>query len=75
VELTAPDDVLRSRLSTRDAKTATASDARAEDFDLLNRRYQAPTALEDANHLRIDATGAPQDTTLAIFKGLIRLND
>ena len=75
VELTAPDDVLRSRLSSRDAKTATASDARAEDLDLLNRRYQAPSALEDANHVRIDATGSPQETTLAVLKALIRLND
>lgn len=75
VELTAPDDVLRSRLSSRDATTATASDARAEDFDLLNRRYQAPTALEDANHVRIDATDSPQETTLTILKALIRLND
>ena len=75
VELTAPDDVLRTRLRSRDAKTATASDARAEDFDLLDRRYQPPTALEDARHVRIDATGSPQDTTLAILKALIRLND
>jgi len=75
VELTAPDDVLRDRLSTRDAAHATASDARAEDFDFLDRRYDAPTALEDAHHVRIDTERAPQETTLAMLKALIRLTD
>ena len=75
MELTAPDDVLRDRLSTRDAAHSTASDARAEDFDFLNRRYDAPTALEDARHVRIDTERAPQETTLAILKALIRLTD
>jgi hypothetical protein len=75
VELTAPDDVLRDRLATRDADTAAASDARAEDFDLLTARYEAPTALEDPRHVRIDTEDDPQETTLAVLKALIRLND
>ena len=75
VELTAPDDVLRKRLATRDAETAAASDARAEDFDLLTSRYEAPTALEDPRHVRIDTEEDPQDTTLAVLKALIRLNN
>jgi hypothetical protein len=75
VELTAPDDVLRRRLSTRTEESATASDARAEDFGLLDARYQAPSALEDPRHVRIDTQDDPQDTTLAVLKALIRLND
>jgi len=75
VELTAPDVVLRERLSHRDADTATASDARAEDFDTLNRRYEAPSALEDSRHVRIDTERSPEETTLALLKALIRLND
>jgi len=75
VELTAPDDVLRDRLATRDVETATASDARAEDFDVLSARYEAPTALEDPHHVRIDTEEDPQETTLAILKALIRLNE
>ena len=74
VELTAPDAVLRERLATRDAASATASDARADDFDMLDDRYQAPTALEDPFHVRVSAADAPEDTTLAILKALIRLN-
>ena len=75
VELTAPDDVLRERLAGREAGSATASDARAEDFDLLDARYQPPTALEDPRHVRIDTEDDPQATTLAVLKALIRLND
>jgi Predicted kinase len=75
VELTAPDDVLRDRLARREAGSATASDARAEDFDLLDDRYQALSALEDPRHVRIDTDRSPEDTTLALLKALIRLND
>jgi aminoglycoside phosphotransferase family enzyme/predicted kinase len=74
VELTAPNAVLRNRLACRDADSATASDARAENFDFLSDRYQAPSALEDPRHVRVDAEGDPQDTTLAVLKALIRLN-
>jgi aminoglycoside phosphotransferase family enzyme/predicted kinase len=73
VELTAPDDVLRGRLSDRNATSAHASDARADDFEDLSARYEAPTALESPFHVRVDTEDAPDDTTLAILKALIRL--
>ncbi|PQJ33424.1 hypothetical protein BSZ35_01375 [Salinibacter sp. 10B] len=75
VELCAPDDVLRERLATRSAESATASDARADDFDMLNARYHPPTALEDPFHVRVDTEASPPDTTLSILKTLIRLNN
>ncbi len=75
VELQAPDEMLRERLATRSADSATASDARVEDFDMLDARYQPPTALEDPFHVRVDTEDAPEETTLAILKALIRLND
>ncbi len=75
VELTAPDDVLRDRLSSREAGSATASDARAEDFDVLDARYEPPSPLEDPRHVRIGTERSPEDTTLALLKALIRLND
>ncbi len=75
VELTAPDDVLRDRLAARDADTATASDARAEDFDMLNARYEPPTALEDPFHVRISTEDSRRQTTLSALKALIRLHN
>jgi aminoglycoside phosphotransferase family enzyme/predicted kinase len=73
VELTAPDDTLRERLAARDGAAATASDARADDFEMLSRRYEAPSALEDPFHVRVDAADDPEDTTRAILKALVRL--
>jgi predicted kinase len=72
---TATDDVLKRRLRRRTAAAATASDARASDFNQLSERYQAPDALEDPRHVQIGTEGAPDDTTLAILKTLIRFSD
>jgi aminoglycoside phosphotransferase family enzyme/predicted kinase len=75
VELTAPDATLRERLSSRDAHSAAASDARAEDLDMLSARYEAPTALEDPFHVRVSTDASPAETTRSMLKALIRLND
>lgn len=74
VELTAPDEVLRERLSARSSGAPTASDARAEDFEMLSERYQQPDALEDPRHVRVDTQQNRQETTLEVLKNLIRLN-
>jgi aminoglycoside phosphotransferase family enzyme/predicted kinase len=73
VELTAPDDTLRSRLAARDHTSDTVSDARLDDFDTLMARYEAPDALEDPRHRRIDTDRSEDETTRAILKALIRL--
>ncbi|MCS3627300.1 hypothetical protein GGP50_001121 [Salinibacter ruber] len=75
VEVTAGDAALKKRLRERSAEDATASDARATDFEMLTDRYEAPNALEDPRHVRIGTEGAPEQTTLDILKTLIRLAD
>ncbi|WP_263786365.1 AAA family ATPase [Salinibacter grassmerensis] len=75
VEVIAGDGTLKKRLRERSAKDATASDARATDFEMLTDRYEAPTALEDPRHVRVGTEGAPDQTTLDILKTLIRLAD
>ena len=75
VELTAEDSELKRRLRRRSAEEATASDARASDFEMLTERYEAPDALEDPRHVQIGTAGAPADTTLEILKTLIRRAD
>ena len=72
VELTAPEDTLRTRLAARD-DTSTVSDARIDDFEALKARYEAPDALEDPRHVRIKTDRSEEETTLAILKALIRL--
>lgn len=74
VELTASDETLKRRLSDRSETAPAASDARREDFEALNERYEAPDALEDSRHLRIDADQDPVDTTTAILSALVRLH-
>jgi len=74
VELRAPDETLKRRLADRSEAAPTASDARREDFELLNERYEAPDALEDSRHLRVDAEQDPDETTTAILDALIRLH-
>ena len=72
VELVADDDTLRDRLGRRNGE-ATVSDARAEDFDMLTERYETPDALEDARHIRVSTTDAPETTTTAILNALTAL--
>jgi hypothetical protein len=75
VECTAPDDILKQRLAARTASTAHGSDARLDDFDMLQERYEAPTALEDARHVRVSTEPEPTETTTDILKHLIRMED
>ncbi|WP_103026502.1 AAA family ATPase [Salinibacter altiplanensis] len=75
VEVTAPDNELKQRLRRRSTGDATASDARADDFEMLTERYEAPDALEDPRHVRMGTEGTPAQTTLDILKTLIRLSN
>ena len=71
VELVASDQVIQERLGAREG-TSQLSDARREDFEMLARRYEAPTALEDAYHFTADAEADPEATTTDILKHLVR---
>jgi hypothetical protein len=72
VELTAPNEARETRLQARETASEVVSDARLEDVDTLDRRYDAPDALEDARHVRVPAADDPDATTLAILKHLMR---
>lgn len=75
VELTAPDETIKQRLAAREQSPAPdqASDARREDFAMLDARYEAPDALEDPFHIHASARDAPAATTTDILKHLVRL--
>lgn len=75
IELSAPEAVVRPRLAEREGAPGVWSDARAADFDMLTSRYEAPNALEDAEHIVIDAAPAPETVTHAILDHLVRLRD
>lgn len=75
VELTAPEAVVRRRLAERETEEGVTSDARLEDLAALAARFDAPDALEDAEHVVVESgDGDPEATTRAILRHLIRLS-
>jgi aminoglycoside phosphotransferase family enzyme/predicted kinase len=63
IEVTTDDDIVRSRLRQRETATDEASDARIEDLDKLNERYETQTNGLRTNSIRVEGNG-PVDTTL-----------
>ena len=73
VEVTAPPGLVRQRLEDRD-DGRTLSDAREEDLEVLDARYEAPDDLEDTYHFTESTEDGLETTTLAILKHLTRLD-
>lgn len=63
IEVRASEETIKSRLKERQNKTDVVSDARLEDFELLQQRYQSPTK-EEINHLITVNTDQPKDETI-----------
>jgi len=74
VELTADEATRRRRLNRRNSES-TISDARPDVMGKIDRRYEAPSALWDAHHLRVSTRVEVEDTTTDILRALIRLHD
>ena len=73
VEIVAPDEVIRDRLLYRDQADQVISDARIEDFEPLNRRYEAPDPddpVDGLGLLRITSAATPRDTQRLLLVGL-----
>ncbi|ARA91878.1 hypothetical protein AWN76_000970 [Rhodothermaceae bacterium RA] len=73
VELEAAPEARRARLQARETAPDVVSDARLEDVDRLDARYDPPDALEDAVHLIARADAGVEATTLEILRGVILL--
>jgi hypothetical protein len=73
VELTADDETIRTRLQQRAQSNDVVSDARLSDFDLLQARYEAPDALEDARHIHVTSEDDLEHTTREALQHLVRL--
>ena len=73
VELTADDATIRTRLRQRERSSDAVSDARLDDFEMLNARYEAPDALEDARHIHVTSEDNLEDTTREVLQHLVRL--
>jgi hypothetical protein len=74
IEAQVPDDVARQRLWQREQKPEEISDARLEDFAVLNRLYEPPKELCSDRLLAINTAAAPELTLTDVLKGLARLH-
>lgn len=70
LEVTASDETIRARLRQRDEKTDVVSDARLEDFSLINSSYEAPAASEPV--VQVASDGELEETALRVLQQLIR---
>ena len=73
VELTADDETIRARLRQRESSSDVVSDARLDDFEMLQARYEAPNALEDARHIHVASEEDLEHTTREALQHLVRL--
>ena len=72
VELKAPEEAVKERLEQRTHATRKASDARLEDLETLNARYEAPDEREDAYHFTVEINGVTEQATLDVMKHVTR---
>lgn len=63
IEVSAPEQIRKKRLRERAEKKDSESDARLEDFGLLESKYQAPDEIEGGDLIRID-TNKPVDLSI-----------
>ena len=73
VELDADLGQIKHRLNARDETSAEISDARLEDFDELNRRYEAPSELSFRELITASSATPPETTLLGVLKKLVQL--
>lgn len=74
VEAQAPDQVIRQRLQQREHQQDVVSDARLEDFAMLNERYEAPDELGGKSLIRIPTDRPESQTRQSLFKALVDCN-
>jgi predicted kinase len=70
VEVQAPTDLLKRRLKEREGKSGEVSDARIEDFEMIDRSYEAPSEL-GAHQLIVVNTERSQEA--AVMEALMAL--
>jgi aminoglycoside phosphotransferase family enzyme/predicted kinase len=75
IELTASDDAIKRRLFERQDSKNEVSDARLENFEMLNDNYHRPDARELTHHAIINTEQNLQDTMFDILIGTLRMTE
>lgn len=72
IETQASDKTITSRLKAREnSDSSPVSDARLEDFETLDARYESPDEIDDESIIRINTETDFSDTLITIYKKLI----
>ncbi|TVR26658.1 MAG: phosphotransferase [Balneolaceae bacterium] len=71
IEAQASDEVVKSRLKSRDEENDIVSDARLEDFEMLNSRYEPPNEIDRRHKIEIDTCKVLTDTIKDLYKKLV----
>lgn len=74
IEVTASDDVIKSRLKKRRHAIHQVSDARLEDFEVLNHKYEVPDEGDVHTVYSVSSDTTLENTALEILKHLISVN-
>jgi len=71
IEAQASDEVVKSRLKIRDKENDIVSDARLEDFETLDSRYEPPKEIDRPHKIEIDTGKLLTDTIKDLYKKLV----
>lgn len=74
IETSAPDEKLKKRLKHRDEEGGSESDARLEDFEMLNERFVPPEELDRRNYIRVSTDQPVEDSKLELYNKLVDWN-
>lgn len=74
IETSAPEETLKMRLKRRDEEGGSVSDARLEDFEMLNERFVPPEELEERNYIQVSTDQPVEDSKLEFYKKLVDWN-
>lgn len=71
VEIQASNKVIKDRLMARQAQEDVISDARLEDFEMLNEKYNPPCELAGDRLIEIDSERAVGESTCQLYEKLV----
>jgi predicted kinase len=74
IEAQAPDELITERLKQRERKEGVISDARLDDLEKIDQKYQAPQELSPHNLIEIDTSQSLEESFDELYQNLITRN-
>jgi predicted kinase len=74
IETQAPEQVIKTRLKQRNEQDDVVSDARLEDFEILNSRYDPPSEIADEQLITVQTDQQVEQTIRTLYFALADRN-